>query len=68
MLPKVLAWSSLATALLFAILMMTAIFAGDSLGDSASPLVFYGAIPLLTIAILLAIVLLVISAFSSDSQ
>ncbi|MEI6505140.1 MAG: hypothetical protein WCO90_04575 [Planctomycetota bacterium] len=67
MLPKVLAWSSLATALLFAILMMTAIFAGDSLGDSARPLVFYGAVPLLAIAILLAVTLLVISAFSSDS-
>ncbi|MCE9629774.1 MAG: hypothetical protein K8S94_03515 [Planctomycetia bacterium] len=67
MLPKVLAWSSLGMSLLFAILVMAAIFAGDSLGDSAPLLVYWGAIPLLATAILLAVVLLVMSAFSSDS-
>ncbi len=67
MLPKVLAWSSLGTAMLFVILMMTAIFAGDSLGESAPLLVFWGAVPSLGISILLAVALLIMSAFSSDS-
>lgn len=67
MLPKLLAWTALGLALLFVILMLTAIVAGSSLGDSAPLLVYWGAIPLLGIAILLAIVLLVISSFSSDS-
>lgn len=67
MLPKVLAWSSLATALLFVILSMTALFAGGWLGTSAPLLVYWGAIPLLVIAILLTISLLIVSAFSSDS-
>ena len=67
MVSKLLAWTALGLALLFVILMLTAIFAGSSLGDSAPLLVYWGAIPLLGIAILLAIVLLVISSFSSDS-
>jgi hypothetical protein len=54
-------------SLLFVILMLTAIFARSSLGDAAPLLVYWGAIPLLGIAILLAVVLLVISSFSSDS-
>ena len=36
MLPKVLAWSALASALLFVVLMLTAIFARSSLGDAAA--------------------------------
>lgn len=67
MLSKLLAWSALGLALLFVILMLTAIFAGSSLGDAAPLLVYWGAIPLLGIAIFLAVVLLVISSFSSDS-
>ena len=67
MLSKLLAWSALGLALLFVILMLTAIFAGSSLGAAAPLLVYWGAIPLLGIAILLAVVLLVISSFSSDS-
>jgi hypothetical protein len=67
MLPTVLAWSSLATALLFVILTATALFAGGSLGTAAPLLVYWGAVPLLAVAILLAIALLLVSAFSSDS-
>jgi hypothetical protein len=67
MLSKVLAWSALALAIVFAAVMLTALFAGEALGDSAPLLVFFGAIPLLGLGILLAVVLLIASAFSSDS-
>ena len=67
MLPKVLAWTALALVLLFAVLMLTAIFAGSSLGDSAPLLVYWGAVPLLGLGILLAVVLLITSAFSSHT-
>jgi hypothetical protein len=67
MVSKLLAWSALGLALLFVILMLTAIFAESSLGDAAPLLVYWGAIPLLGIAILLAVALLVISSFPSDS-
>lgn len=67
MLSKVLAWSSLGTALLFVVLMAVAIFANASLGATAPLLVYWGAVPLLVISILLAVTLLVMSAFSSDS-
>lgn len=67
MVPKLLAWSAFGLALLFAILMLTAIFAGSSLGDSAPLLVYWGAVPLLGLGILLAVVLLITSAFSSDT-
>jgi hypothetical protein len=67
MLPKVLAWSALALAMLFVALVLTALFAGAMIGDSAPLLVYFGAIPLLGLGILLAFVLLIASAFSSDS-
>jgi hypothetical protein len=47
--------------------MLTAIFAGSSLGGSAPLLVYWGAVPLLGLGILLAVVLLITSAFSSDT-
>lgn len=67
MLSKVLAWSALGSALLFVVLMAAAIFANASLGDTAPLLVYWAAVPLLAISILLTLTLLVISAFSSDS-
>ena len=67
MLSKVLAWSSFATALLFVILGVTGLFAWDSLGDTAPLLVWFGAIPLLVISILLAIALLVCTALFPDA-
>jgi hypothetical protein len=66
MLPTMLAWSALAAALLFAVLMLTAILAHASLGDVAPLLVYFGAIPLLGLGIILAVVLLITSA-SSDT-
>ena len=67
MLPKVLAWSALASALLFAAIMLTAILARSALGATAPLLVYWAAVPLLGLGILLAVVLLITSAFSSDS-
>ena len=67
MLPKVLAWSALASALLFVVLMLTAIFARSSLGDADPLIVYWGAVPLLGLGILLAVVLLITSAFSSHT-
>jgi len=67
MLPKVLAWSALASALLFVVLMLTAILARSSLGDVTPLLVYFGAVPLLGLGIILAVVLLITSAFSSDT-
>jgi hypothetical protein len=67
MLTKVLAWSSFATALLFAILGVTGLFAWNALGDTAPLLVWFGAIPLLAISILLAIALLVCAALFPNS-
>jgi len=63
MLQKSLAWSSFATAMLFAIAGSVAVFASEWLGDSAQSLLLYVAIPLLVISILLAIALLVVSLF-----
>jgi hypothetical protein len=62
MLPKLLAWISLATALLFAVLAIAGVFAGD---DMAPTLILWAGLPLLVISILLAVALLVISAFHS---
>ena len=67
MLSKVLAWSSFAAAVLFVILGVTGLFAWDSLGDTAPLLVWFGAIPVLVISILLAITLLVCMALFSDA-
>ena len=67
MVQKVLAWSSLGLALLFVILGVTGLFAWDALGDTGPLLVWFGAIPLLVISILLAIALLVCAALFSDA-
>ncbi|MFM8734509.1 MAG: hypothetical protein ACKOC8_04865 [Pirellulales bacterium] len=68
MITKVLAWSSFGLGLLFVILTLISIFSWESLGEeTAYGLVVYGAVPLLVVSILLAITLLVMSAFSSDS-
>ena len=67
MLSKLLGWSSFAAELLFAVLAVTGLFAWDSLGDTAPMLVWFGAIPLLVLSILLAIALLVCTAFFPDA-
>ncbi|NBW86249.1 MAG: hypothetical protein EBR23_05355 [Planctomycetia bacterium] len=67
MLPKILAWVSLACTLLFAILAVVVIVYWKDLQDSAMTLVWFGVLPLLTIAILLALALLVVSALTPRS-
>jgi hypothetical protein len=61
---KLLAWLSFGTAIGFAVVGVTAVFAGDSLGVPAKDVLFYGVISLVT-SIVLAVVLLVVSAFQS---
>jgi hypothetical protein len=60
---KVLAWSSLFLAMLFVILSLTILFAGGSLGAMVKT-VMWAAIGSLAIAMLLAVALLVMAAFS----
>jgi hypothetical protein len=67
MLSKVLAWSSFASALLFAVLAVTGLFAWDALGETAPMLIWFGAIPLLGLSILLAIALLVCTTLFPDA-
>ncbi|RLS79309.1 MAG: hypothetical protein DWI03_02140 [Planctomycetota bacterium] len=67
MLPKILAWASLACTLLFAILAVVLIVYWKDLQDSAVTLVWFGALPLVSVAILLALALLVASALTPRS-
>jgi|LakMenEpi03Aug12_release.lakeMendotaPanAssembly.Ray.scaffolds.fasta_scaffold370662_2 hypothetical protein len=67
MLPKILAWVSLACTLLFAILAVVVIVYWKDLQGSAMTLVWFGVLPLLSIAILLALALLVVSALTPRS-
>jgi ABC-type Co2+ transport system permease subunit len=61
MLQKVLAWSTLALAMLFVVLSLTVLFAGGSLGGSALTIVAPIAIGSLAVSILLAVTMLVIA-------
>ncbi|MFM7137147.1 MAG: hypothetical protein ACKO1M_08765 [Planctomycetota bacterium] len=70
--PKVLAWMSLGLALLFVALSLTGLFGWNSLGDdtadrlqTARMLFTFGALPALGGSLLLAAVLLALSAFRS---
>ena len=67
MVTKILAWSSFGTMLVFAIVALTSLFMWNSLGRSGPTLVWFLALPLLVISILLAVALLVWSVFGSDS-
>jgi hypothetical protein len=67
MIPKVLAWSSLGSAILFVIATLSAVFAGSSLGEQGATISFWVGIGSLATAILLALGLLIASAFLSDS-
>jgi len=66
MLVKLLTWSAFVSALLFVILALVGLFGWQSLGETAPMLVWYGAIPLIALSLLLSVTLLVVSAFSSD--
>jgi|LakMenE18May11ns_1017448.scaffolds.fasta_scaffold7879460_2 hypothetical protein len=64
--PKLLAWMSLGLALLFVALALTGVFGWDSLGEETARMLFYfGALPALGLSLLLAVVLLGMSAFQS---
>ena len=67
MLPKILAWVSLACTLLFAILAVVVIVSWKDLQETATTLVWVGVLPLLSLAILLALALLVVSALTPRS-
>ena len=65
MLTKILAWTSLALTIIFAILTLVAVFAGGQLGALVPTLILWGAVPVAAVAILLALTLLVLSVWQS---
>jgi hypothetical protein len=65
MVPKLLAWTAFALTLVFAVIALVAVFARASLGDNVLPLVLYGGLPLLGLAMLVSVALLVLAAFRS---
>jgi hypothetical protein len=68
MITKILAWSSFGTMLLFAVLALVSLYAWEDLGETGPMLVWFGALPLLVTSILLAVAILVVSAFDSGSS
>ena len=67
MVTKILAWSSFGTMLVFAGLALGVLAAWKNLGGSGPTLVWFVALPLLGISILLAVALLAWSVFGSDT-
>ncbi|MFM7185080.1 MAG: hypothetical protein ACKO4Z_09955 [Planctomycetota bacterium] len=67
MMPKVLAWTALGTAAVFVIAALVAVFAAKALGPTASAIAFWIGVGMLSLSILLALALLVITTFPSDS-
>ncbi|MFM9058991.1 MAG: hypothetical protein ACKOSQ_07705 [Planctomycetaceae bacterium] len=67
MVTKILAWSSFGTMLLSAIIALVALFYRPDLGETARTLVWYVALPVLIVSIVLAVALLVWSAFDTES-
>jgi hypothetical protein len=60
MLPKLLSWLSLATSMLFVVLMLVVLFAGPSLGSAATSVVGPVAIGSLVLSMLLAVAVLIL--------
>ena len=67
MVTKILAWSSFGTMLLAALIALAALFYRQDLGETGRTLVWYVAVPVLVVSILLAVALLVWSAFDTES-
>jgi hypothetical protein len=67
MVTKILAWTSFATMLLFSAISVGSLIYWQDLGDTGPTLIWLVALPLLGTSILLAVALLVWSAFQSDS-
>jgi hypothetical protein len=63
MLPKLLAWIAFAVALIAALLACAGLFGGEALGELGPPLILWGSIPLLCVAMLVAVAVLVMGAF-----
>ena len=63
MLPKLLAWIAFAAALLASGLAAAGLFGGEALGDLGPMMILWGSIPLLCVAMLLAVAVLVMGAF-----
>jgi hypothetical protein len=65
---KALAWSALGVSILSMILGLTAVLGWNAVGpDTALMLGWWGAVPLIGLAILLAVAVLVTAAFGSES-
>ena len=65
---KTLAWSALGVSILFMILALTAVFGGNAIGAETATLIgWFGAVPLVSLALLLAVAVLVTAAFSAES-
>jgi len=60
MLPKLLSWLSLATAMLFVVLMLAVLFAAPALGSAATSIVGPVAIGSLVLSMLLAVTVLIL--------
>ncbi|MBM4022005.1 MAG: DUF4175 domain-containing protein [Planctomycetes bacterium] len=65
---QLLAWSALGVALLFVAVAMTALFRWDALGSFAEPLAWWGAVPLISLALLLSVGVLVTAWLSTGSD
>ena len=67
MVTKILAWSSFGTMLLSAVIALVALFYRQDLAETGRTLVWYVAVPVLILSIVLAVALLVWSAFDTES-
>ena len=67
MVTKILAWSSFGTMLLSAIIALVALYYRPDLAETGRTLVWYVALPVLIVSIVLAVALLVWSAFDTES-
>jgi Zn-dependent protease with chaperone function len=63
MLPKLLAWIAFAAALLASLLAVAGLFGGEALGELGPMLILWGSIPLLCVAMLVAVAVLVMGIF-----
>ena len=62
---KLLAWCALGAALVFALVALVPVVAPEALGTTGIHLFWYLGLPLLVLSTLLAVTLLVVSAFQS---
>ena len=63
MLPKLLAWIAFAATLLASVLAVAGLFGGEALGEFGPMLILWGSIPLLCVALHVAVAVVVMGAF-----